>query len=178
MRLVDRAGPERLSISGVAADLGVIRPTVYRYYGSTEHLFTAMAEASVGSFLDAVTARLAGITDPVEWVVETVASGVELLPEQRYLLLLLDTGDAAGFARSFTSDAAISISRPLFDQAPFDWAAIGFDPERLAELEEVMLRFLQSLILSPSERHRTGDELRRFLRSWLAPAVRAVMARA
>jgi AcrR family transcriptional regulator len=171
MRCLDRKGPEAFSLSDVAADLGVIRQTVYRYFDSTDALFIAVSEAAVLSFIDRVDEQLRGITDPAEWAVQCVAAGIEILPSQPYLTLFLDVGKTATFSRSFASDDAMTISRELFKRADVDWSAHGFEEEDVIELERYMLRLLLSFVLAPAEPAQSGDELRRYLRRWLGPAV-------
>jgi len=41
---VERAGTDRLTMSAVAAEAGVSRPTLYRWFPTRDHLLTAMAE--------------------------------------------------------------------------------------------------------------------------------------
>ena len=47
-RSIERRGPRRTSLSDIAADLGVTRPTVYRYFATTDALFSAAAEVALG----------------------------------------------------------------------------------------------------------------------------------
>jgi AcrR family transcriptional regulator len=44
---IDRRGPQRTTLSDVANDLGVTRPTVYRHFSSTEDLLAVAAEAAL-----------------------------------------------------------------------------------------------------------------------------------
>ena len=40
---IERRGPQRTTLSDVAVDLGITRPTVYRYFATTDELLTAAA---------------------------------------------------------------------------------------------------------------------------------------
>ncbi|MBW0012448.1 helix-turn-helix domain-containing protein, partial [Mycobacterium sp.] len=61
-----------VSVSEVAATLGVTRQTIYRYFPTQEALLGATALSSVDGFLDRLAARLGSIADPPEAVVEGV----------------------------------------------------------------------------------------------------------
>ncbi|NLD77468.1 MAG: TetR/AcrR family transcriptional regulator [Acidimicrobiales bacterium] len=171
MRVVDRRGPDAFTLADVANDLGITRPTVYRYFTSTEDLFAAVGQTAVEVFVDDITGHLSAITDPVEWTVEATAMGIERVPNERYLTLLLVSGRSEQFTRGITSEPAMEVGRELFKRSSVDWSSAGFDPEELDELIELLLRVLQSMVVDPPQPTRTGGDLRRYLRRWIAPAV-------
>ncbi|RAU91299.1 TetR family transcriptional regulator [Mycobacterium colombiense] len=162
-----------VSVSEVAATLGVTRQTIYRYFPTHEALLGATALASVDGFLNRLAAHLGSLTDPTEAVVEGIAYTFEQLAHDKYLSLVFQPGKASAFTAGVTSDQAISFGRTILRRFDVDWAAAGFADRRLDELVEVMLRMLQSLIVDPGRPARTGPELRRFLADWIAPSVRA-----
>jgi AcrR family transcriptional regulator len=170
---IERDGLEHFSLSRVAAQLGVIRQTIYRYYPSTDELLSAVSQASVDSFLDELKRHLQPITRPDEWVVEALAVAIEQLPSQRYLVLLLTADRQESFTYGVVSDVAMEIGGELAKQSAVDWAAAGYDGRRLSELIELMLRIIQSMVVTPPTPPRTGAELRGFLQRWLAPAIAA-----
>ena len=104
-------------------------------------------------------------------MVEALAAAFERLPQRRYLTLLLVSGRAEPFARSFTSQAAMGTGRELMKRSDVDWIAAGYDERELEELVEYMLRSLQSLVIDPPDPAPTGPELRNYLRRWIAPTV-------
>ncbi len=161
-----------VSVSEVAQSLGVTRQTVYRYFPTHEVLLAATALSAVGAFLDRLAAQLGSITDPTDAVVEGIAYTLEALPDDRYLRLVMQPGKASAFAAGMTSDLAIGFGRSILERFQVDWAAAGFDGTMLDELVELMLRTLQSFIVDPGGTARRGEELREFLRRWIAPAVR------
>jgi len=171
MRCIDRAGPTQTTLSDVAAELSVTRQTVYRYFPGTDELFGAVGEVAVEAFVDDLTAHLRWKTEPAEWVVEALASAIERLPNERYLTLLLAAGWSETFARGMTSEAAMRIARTLLDRSRVDWRGAGLSSTDVDGLIEVMVRFLQSMILDPPDPPRVGTELRHFLRRWIAPSV-------
>lgn len=170
-RAIDARGT--VSVSEVAATLGVTRQTVYRYFPTHETLLGATALSSVDGFLDRLAAHLGSITEPTEAVVEGIAYTFEQLAHDKYLSLVFQPGKASAFTAGVTSDMAISFGRSMLQRFEVDWFAAGFAEGRLDELVEIMLRTLQSLIVDPGRPPRTGLELRRFLEDWIAPSVRA-----
>lgn len=63
-----------VSIAEVAAEIGVIRQTVYRYFPTADALMKAAAFASVDDFFDQLAAAVRGITDPADAMVEGCCS--------------------------------------------------------------------------------------------------------
>ncbi|CAO5177029.1 Regulatory protein TetR [Frankia sp. AiPs1] len=173
LRCVDRSEPSECTLSDVAAELGVIRQTVYRYYPSADELFNAVGRATVDSFVDELTAHLAALERPEDWVVEALASTIERLPSKRHLTLLLAAGRTESFSRGVTSATSLRLLRTLISRSHIDWAAAGFDDRRLDELGELLLRLLQSMTIDPPRPPRSDRQLRDFLRRWIAPAVTA-----
>ncbi|MEB3063191.1 TetR/AcrR family transcriptional regulator [[Mycobacterium] zoologicum] len=169
-RRIDHSG-ENFGISDVARDVGVTRQTVYRYFASTEALLIATAVAEVDPFLDGLARHVRGIHDPAEAVVEGIAHTLERLPDERYMSLLLTPGKASAFSAGVTSDMARTFGRSIVERFDVDWDAAGFGGDGLDQLVEFMLRVLQSLVIDPGRPPRRGEQLRAFLRRWVAPAI-------
>ena len=170
-RCVDRYGPAKTGLSDVAAELGVTRQTVYRYFASTDDLLAAVARSAADSYLDRLARHLAQVTDPVDVVVEALAFTVERLPEERYLSVLLTPGRSGRFFAGVTSPEAIEFARSLLERTAVDWEKAGYGHAELDELAEFALRVLLSLILDPGTPRRSGSALRGFLRRWAGPAI-------
>jgi AcrR family transcriptional regulator len=170
-RCVDRYGPGKTGLSDVAAELGVTRQTVYRYFAGTDDLLAAVARSAAGSYLDRLARHLVGVTDPVELVVEALAFTIERLPEERYLSVLLTPGRSGQFFAGVTSPDAIEFARSLLERTAVDWQQAGYGRAELDELGEFTLRVLQSLVLDPGTPRRSGSALRGFLRRWVGPAI-------
>ena len=158
------------SISDVARSVGVTRQTVYRYFSSTEALLVAAAVHAVDGFLERLTARMAGITDPTEAVTEAVATALEWLPREKYIGLIMVPGGST-HVQSVTSDIALRFARDMVGRLDVDWAAIGFDDAELAQLSEHLLRTIQSFVIDPGRPPRHGPALREYLRRWVGNAV-------
>ena len=173
-RCLDRLGPTAFSLSEVAKELGISRPTVYRYFPSTDELFSAVGQFVMQDFSDQMRAHLSTITDPAEWVVEGIAITVEWLPARPHLTLLLVAGRPEHFASGFTSPVAVEMTRHMFRAAAIDWEALGFTLTEIDELAHLMLRLIASLLVDPPRPPLSSLELRRLLRRWVGPAVEAV----
>lgn len=171
--VIERSG-DAFTMAEIARELGVTRQTVYRYFPSADALVTATALAETGRFLDVLAAHLDHITDPAEAVVEGIAYTLEALPEDRYLSLLLTPGRANSFPAEITSDTALVLGRNILERFAVDWERAGITGARLDELVEHMLRIVSSFVLDPGRPPRHGTELRRYLTTWTAPAIRAL----
>ncbi|MFF0544935.1 TetR/AcrR family transcriptional regulator [Nocardia thailandica] len=172
VELIGRTG-SAISIADVAESLGVIRQTVYRYFPSADALMTAAAIASVDGFLDRLTARVGGLTDPVEAMTEAVVFTLAEVRRTPHLGILLSGSYSQSHAGEMTSAESRAFGMTMIRRFDVDWAAHGYDDESLAELVEFVLRTMQSFFLSPGE--RAGDEaaLRRYLLRWMGSAIAA-----
>ncbi len=171
---VDRDGAMQASLSDVATELGVTRQTVYRYFAGTEQLFSALAEEAAEEFIGRIAEQMRPFDDPAEAMVEGVVFTIRRIPEERYLALLLRSGDA--FTRGIISEVAMQFGRSLLGRMHVDWSALGYDADELDGFVEFQLRLIQSLAVSPADpsgRPRTATELRTFLLRWLGPAIPA-----
>jgi AcrR family transcriptional regulator len=167
---IDQCGKD-FSISDVAKDVGVARPTIYRYFASTEALLFATSIAEAGPFLDHLADHLKDIHDPIEAVIEGIAHTLERLPHERYLSLLLTPGKASAFSAGVTSDTAMLFGRSLLERFHVDWSSVGITDDNMDGLVEFMLRIFQSLVIDPGRPPRKGEQLRSFLRRWVAPTI-------
>jgi AcrR family transcriptional regulator len=172
MRCVDQQGARRFTLAHVASDLGVIRQTVYRYFSSTDDLLSAVGQVAVEDFLDELVEHLRRYTSPSAWVVEAVAVTLERLPSRPYLTLLLAAGSTGPFTTGVTSPEAMAVTHELFKRSRIDWIAEGYSPRDLDELIELLLRLVQSMVVDPPDPPRSPRALRRYLRRWIAPALR------
>ncbi|OBH76112.1 transcriptional regulator [Mycobacterium mantenii] len=170
-RCVRRRGGQT-TIADVAVELGVSRKTVYRYFPSATVLLRAAATEGTRKFLETMAERLSGIDDVAEAVVEGVVLTVTAVPDEPYLQLLLDEPSHA-LLRSVTSETARRIGQSvLVENTSIDWERTPMASQTLDELVEWALRAVHSFMANPSDPPRDEDELRGYLRRWLAPAIR------
>jgi AcrR family transcriptional regulator len=172
-RAIDERGAD-ISIADVARTLGVTRQTVYRYFPSTDALLQAAAVRSANEYLERLAGHLAGVNDPVEAVVEGIATTLEWLPSDKHMGLLLGPHRAGTFTAGVTSDLAVQFARTMLSRFDVDWPGVGFTAGDLDELAEYLLRIIQSFVVDPGRPPRTKAGLRRYLRRWVGPALVAV----
>jgi AcrR family transcriptional regulator len=160
-----------IRLADVARKLGVTPQTVYHYFPNADALLIASAMRAVNGFIDQVADHVNGLNDPVTAVVESISFAVENLsgdPQLGGLLSQRPEGDAAV---SLTSDTAITFCLSIFHRLDVDWKLHGFDTNALAQLAEMTLRTVQSLLTDPGQPPRDGLALRRFVAHWLGPAI-------
>src|SRR3954452_14063707 len=171
---IDRDGVG-IGIANVARELGIARPTVYRYFPTTELLLIAVVIESTQGLLDRVDQHRHGRrTSLADHVVETVALVLEQLPAEPYLWLMLTEGRSSLFAVGVTSPLSIGFGRALVDRMPVADLSEWLTPTELSELVETIVRVVQSFMLDPGRPPRRGKDLRGYLERWLAPAVTAL----
>ena len=150
------------------------RQTVYRYFEGTDALLFAAAQNAATRYLDRLADHIAGITDPADAAVESIATTLEWLPQDKHVGLLLGPDRAGAFSAEVTSDVAVGFARTMLGRFDVDWAGVGFTDDDLDELAEHLLRIIQSFVIDPGRPPKTGAKLRRYLRRWVAPALSAV----
>lgn len=165
-RCIDTKG-ETTTISDVAQILQVTRPTIYRYFASTDDLLRATGTAAAGQFADRVAAHVSGIRDPGEAIVEMNAYLLESLSSEPYLGLLFNSERVSSFARGVTSKPAMAIGHALMERIDVDLESVGLTGDVLDQFVEHCLRMIQSLILDRGDPPRSGVALRDYLRRWL-----------
>jgi AcrR family transcriptional regulator len=177
MRCVDRHGA-KTGLADVAAELGVTRQTVYRYFPTTEQLFRATGAVAARAFIERVVAHVADLADPAEVIVEAMLFCLDALPNERYLSLLPAVGRRDILVVEATSPMALELGRRMYRRLSIDWDALGYLDRDIDELVELMLRLLQSFILDPGHPPRSQAEQRKYLHRWVAPAVVGIRPRA
>jgi AcrR family transcriptional regulator len=166
-KAIDERGAD-FSIADVARTLGVTRQTVYRYFPSTDTLLVAAAVHAASDFLERLAAHLQGITDPADAVPEAIATALEWLPKDKHIGLLIVPGRANAHVESVTSEVALQFANEMLRRFDVDWAALGYSDADLDEFAEHLLRIIQSFVIDPGRPPRTGQELRDYMRRWVA----------
>lgn len=169
---VEKFGSAKTTLSDVAAELGVTRQTVYRYYPSLADLLAAMAQAGLEDFVDRMSTHLSGFSTPADAAIESVVFAVRAIPNEPYIGLLFQAGETDVFSRGVTSSMAFSMGADILRRARSDWSEIGVADAELAGLAEILMRLFVSFLQYPADPPRTEDELRAVVRRWLGPALR------
>lgn len=160
-----------VSLADVAASLGVIRQTVYRYFPTADALMRAVAIASVDDFLDRLTEHVQGIHDPADALTEGTLYTLDAVARSPQLGAMLSS--TSPLNREMTSQESLALGMRMIDRFDVDWSQHSYDEPSLRELVEFTLRIMLSFIVAPNDPDRSPDELRRFLRRWLGEAVAA-----
>ncbi len=169
---LDRAGLAKTSLSDVAAEAGVTRQTVYRYFPSLKDILRAVALAGVEEFAGRMERHLASFGTAAEAAVESVVFAVRTLPGEPHMGLLLQAGEAEFFTVGVVSPLAFSFGARILRNVPVDWAAAGVTTEEdLQGLAEILMRLFLSFLQYPSTPSLTDEELRALVRRWIGPAL-------
>ncbi len=162
-----------ITIADVAASLGVIRQTVYRYFPTADDLMRAAGIASVDGFLDQLAQHVRGIHDPAEAMIEGVLYTLDAVVRIPHLAILLTAPNAAARPGEVASDLAQDFGIRMITRFDVDWPRYGYDDAALRELVEFSLRTMMSFFVAPNDPARSPAELRRFLKRWLGSAILA-----
>ena len=172
MRCVVRYGQAKTSLSDVATEVGVTRATIYRYFDGHAALLAEAGLATADDFLRRLDEQVAGIDDPATALVEAAAFAIEELPGDRFAPMWLAAGPQ-GLAAEILTSGARAAGQGVLDRLGFDWDELLVGSISRDQLIELLLRLIHSFVLDPGDPPSSGDELRTFLRSWVALALAA-----
>ncbi len=172
-RCIERMGVPGTTLSRVAEEVGITRQTVYRYFPSLADLLSAVAETGAADFIARMQAHLATVSTPVDAVIESIVFALQEIPRDPRIGLLLEADDKDLVGRGVTTSTAFDLGSRVLRGVPVDWEAIGVHEEDFEGLAELTMRLMVSFLQHPSVPPRSPDELRRFVRRWLQPALAA-----
>ena len=129
-RVILREGPSA-SMDGIAAEAGISRMVLYRYFGDKGGLYRALAERYIEALTKELIGALESTDDPQRRLVATIDAYVGFIEENReaYDFLMhraIREGREAGetvadFMRSVAQEIATVLKREI--------SALGFDPD-------------------------------------------------
>lgn len=164
-RCIQRHGLEKTGISDVAAEAGVTRRTVYRYFESRDALVSAALVREVGAFSERARTLLATFDDPADMVVEGVLFAVRELAREPVLGRVVVAGEP------MLTPASLPDALGVFAATVQPLArAAGWGPDEVEEGGEVIVRMALSLLAAP-RRERDEASLRAFLERRLLPSL-------
>ncbi len=180
-RLIDAAeacflryGVMKTTIEDVAAFANVSRATVYRYFAGRDELILGVLLRDGGRFLETLGHRLDAAQDLETAIVDGVVHTLAAVQQDENLALLF-APESAGLTTSIAgaSDALFGMTalflRPYFEKGLADGTLrVGLD---LDDAAEWTLRAILTLITVDGPRRRTDGQLRRFLQTYLVPAL-------
>jgi AcrR family transcriptional regulator len=149
LECIKRNGLEKTTMSDIAKEAGIARPTLYKHFKSKQAMLFTGIDTVAFNFAEAVVERANQFNTLDERIVETIVYVVQELPTHRYLSLVLDNECALALRdRAFSHEATEIFSEmtaaPLIEVRP-DLADQGL------EISEIMSRFAISMILFPGK---------------------------
>lgn len=167
-RCVARDGMAGANVAAVAAEAGVSRPTVYRYFADRQALVEATLMHAGRDLSERLGARLRSLDTPAAMAVEAMCFVLAEIPRDPVLgAMWTDTALDAEAVAGLTRRTAIAWSRNALQDLV---RAAGWSGAAADEAIEVMLRMLLSLLAAPEPR-RSDAALRAFLGRRLVPAL-------
>ena len=167
-RCIARDGLAATSVASVAAEAGVSRPTVYRYFDDRDTLVRAALHSAAAELGARVRGHLARFAEAGDMAVEVVALVVAVIPTDPVLRAIWNsTALDATVVERFTDATAVAWVRSWLDSLI---AAAGWDDAEADEAVEVILRLVLSFLVTRAP-ERDIDQLVGFLRRRLLPAL-------
>lgn len=169
LECVIRNGLEKTTMSDIAREAGVARPTLYKHFKSKIEIFFAAMDTFALGFTESVMEHAREFETVEERLIETIIFVVSEFPQHRYLSLALDSDCATALrSRAFSDEATLVFSRmaaePIVEIRP-DLVDQG------EEIAEIMSRFAISLILFPGRYSTDLEGLRDLVRRRLLPGL-------
>lgn len=169
LECIKRTDLERATMSDIAKEAGVARPTLYKHFKSKNEIFFAAIDTVAFYFTESVVEHAKKFATFEERIIETIVFVVTELPQHRYLSLVLKDECATAIRnRAFNDDAALIFSEmtagPLIEVRP-DIKDQGI------EISEIMSRFAISVILFPGRYSHDLEGLRELIRKRILPGL-------
>jgi AcrR family transcriptional regulator len=167
-RCIARDGVLATTVAAIAAEAGVSRQTVYRYFKGRDQVVLRAIRVSAEETRAKITDRIRPLTDPADMIVEGLVLGLAELRTHPVLHVLFDpSGLDASLASRVTKRPGIEWAR---DALAVAIDAAGWSKADADVALEVMLRMALSLMISPAP-ERSPEELRAFLYRHLIPGL-------
>ena len=169
LRCVARMGLPKTSMSDIAKNAGVTRPTLYKHFNNKTAAFIAAIDAAALEFAHSVAKHVSRFDTIEERIIEMILFVVKEFPRHKYLSLVLNPECSVVLGeRAFSEERPLELSRIAI--APVVELRTDLRPEG-EEIAEVMSRLAISLILFPGRFKSSGEELREFIRRRLLPGL-------
>jgi AcrR family transcriptional regulator len=167
-RCIARDGLAATSVASVAAEAGVSRPTVYRYFDDRDELVRDALRVSAEGLRDTVLERIRPLPSAADMIVEAIVIAVFTIPDDPVLRAIWNSAAVdATVVGTFTERQAIEWTRVCLRPAI---EAGGWPSDHADEAIEMILRLVLSLLITPAPR-RSPHDLRAFLRRRFLPAL-------
>ena len=162
-------GLGKTTMSDIAKQAGVARPTLYKHFKSKIEIFFAAIDDVAFNFAGQVLEHAREFATFDERVVEMVIFVITELPQHKNLSLVLNDECAVALRdRAFSGEATLIFlqmtAEPLLELRP----ALA---EQATEITEIMSRFSLSMILFPGKYANDHDKLRALIQRRLLPGL-------
>jgi AcrR family transcriptional regulator len=166
-------GVAKTTVEDVAAVAGTSRATVYRCFpGGRDEIILAALLSSAQDFLPQIPSRLRTAKSIGEAVVELIVSAVSWVRDEPWRTELLTTPLSRALS---AADTAAPYALCATFIAPYfaDARAGGLVRHQVSldDAVEFVIRMIHSLLIVPGHRDRTDAQLRRYLRTFVVPAL-------
>lgn len=167
-RCIAREGIAGTTVAAIAAEAGVSRQTVYRYFNGRDELVLRSMRAAAEGIRAKLDLHIRALAGPADMIVETLVFGLAELRNDPVLRAMTDPSRLDG-----------SVTTRITKRPGIEWAretlAPAIEAARWSEADadaglELILRVFLSLIISPSP-ERSPEELRAFLYRHLIPGL-------
>ena len=166
---IKRSGYSKTSMSDIARETGIARPTLYKHYKNKDDIFFDALDFVALTFTQSVVEHARKFADFEQRVVESIIYVVTAFPAHPYLPLAFDTECSTVLkGRVFSDDPSQIFSQmtaePLIEVRP-ELAEKG------AEITEVMSRFAISMIIFPGKYASDHESLRDLIKTRVLPGL-------
>jgi AcrR family transcriptional regulator len=164
-----RQGIEKTTMSDIAKEASIARPTLYKYFKNIEEVLSRAIDIEAYNFAESVVKHAKQFATIEERIVETIIYVVEELPKDPNLSIIVNDDRAKTLRdRAFSDEATLVFSEmtavPLIEIRP-ELRDQG------VEISEIMARFAISMILFPGKYSNDCDGLRALINRRILPGL-------
>jgi AcrR family transcriptional regulator len=166
-------GVAKTTIEDIAAVAGTSRASVYRYFpGGRDEIILAALLSSAQTFIPQIPSRLRTSRSVGDAIVELIVSAVDWVRSEPWRAGLLTTPLSRAISPADTAApyaVCVAFIAPYFEQARAAGlvrAQVGLD-----DAVEFVVRMIHSLLIVPGHRDRSDAQLRRYVRTFVVPAL-------
>ena len=164
-----RQGIEKTTMSDIAKEASIARPTLYKYFKNIDEVLSAAIDNEAYNFAESVVKHAKQFATIEERIVETIIYVVEELPKDPNLSIIVNDDRAKTLRdRAFSDEATLVFSEmtavPLIEIRP-ELRDQG------VEISEIMARFAISMILFPGKYSYDCDGLRALINRRILPGL-------
>ena len=164
-----RQGIEKTTMSDIAKEAGIARPTRYKYFKNIEEVLSTAIDIEAYCFAESVVKHVTKFATIEERIVETIIYVVEELPKDPNLSIIINDDSAKTLRdRAFSDEATLVFSE--MTAVPL----IEIRPELMGqgvEISEIMSRFAISMILFPGKYANDSEGLRALINRRILPGL-------